>query len=75
MTNLSVGDKLKLPKQKIDIEGLKDSYQHLRDLDFTSTDDNDAVILIGADFPQLLLYRDIKIGKDQEPIAITRPNR
>ena len=27
-------------------------------------------ILIGADFPQLHLYRDIKIGKDNEPIAI-----
>ena len=70
MNNVWVVDNLKLPKQKINIEGLKGSYQHLCDLDFTSADDNDATILIGADFPQLHLYRDIKIGKGHEPIAI-----
>ena len=48
MTNIWV---VELPKQKIDIEDLKGSYQHLPDLDFTSIDDGDAVILIGADFP------------------------
>ena len=52
------------------IEDLKGSYQHLRDLDFTLINDSDAAILIGAYFPQLDLYRDIKIGKDQVPTAI-----
>ena len=42
----------------------------MRDLDVTSIDDSDARTLLGADFPQLHLYRDIKIGKDHEPIAI-----
>ena len=40
MTNAWVVDNLKLPKQKLDIEDLKGSYQHLRDLDVTSFDDN-----------------------------------
>ena len=70
MTNVWVVENLKSPKQKIDIEDLKGSCQHLRDLDLTSIDGNDAAILIGTDFPQLHLYRDIKIGKDDEPIAI-----
>ena len=70
MTNVWVVENLKSPKKKIDIEDLKGSYQHLRDLDLTSIDGNDAAILIGTDFPQLHLYRDIKIGKDDEPIAI-----
>ena len=70
MTNVWVVDNLRLPKQKIDIEDLKGSYQHLRDLNLNSTDDSDATILIGADFPQLHLYKDIKIGKDHEAIAI-----
>ena len=34
MTNVWVVDKLRLPYQKTDIEDLKDSYQHLHDLDF-----------------------------------------
>ena len=60
----------KLPKHKIDIEDLKGSCQHLCDLDFNSVNDNDAAILVGADFQKLHLYRHIKIGKDHEPIAI-----
>ena len=58
MTTAWVVDNFMLPKQKIDIEG---NYQHLCDIDFTSLDNNDAAILIGADFPQLHLYRDTKI--------------
>ena len=40
------------------------------DLDFNSVNDNDVAILVGADFQKLHLYRDIKIGKDHEPIPI-----
>ena len=68
MSNVWVVDNLRLPKQKIGIEDLK--VQHMCDTDFSSTDDNDAAILIGVDFPQLHLYRDIKTGKDHESIAI-----
>ena len=63
-------DNLTLPKQKIDIEDLKGSYQHLHDLDFTLIGDSDAAILIGTDFPQWHWYRDIKTGKEHELIAI-----
>ena len=70
MSNIWVVDNLRLPKQKIDTEDLKGSYQYLRDLNLNSTDDSDATILIGADFPQLHWYKGIKIGKDHEVIAI-----
>lgn len=70
MTILWVVESLELRKQKIDIEDLKGSYQHLRDLDFTSVDDSDAARLIRADFPRLNLYKEIKIWKDHKPIAI-----
>ena len=69
MTNDQI-DNLRLLKQTTDNEDLKGSYQHLRDLDFTSVDGSDAVILIQADFPHLHFFRDNKIGKDHEPIAI-----
>ena len=70
MTNVWIVDNLTLPKQKIDIEDLKGSYQHLHDLDFTLIGDSDAAILIGTDFPQWHWYRDIKTGKEHELIAI-----
>ena len=46
MTNVWAVDNLKLSKQKIDIQDLKNGYQHLHDLDFTSIYDNDAGIII-----------------------------
>ena len=70
MTNIWAVGNLRLLKQKTDIEDLKSSYQHFRHLDFTLIDNSDAAILIGADFPQFHLYRDIKIGNHHEPLAI-----
>ena len=70
MTNIWAVDNLRLLKQKIGIEDSKGSYQHFRHLDFTSIDNSDVAILIGADFPQFHSYRDIKIGNDHEPLAI-----
>ena len=45
----------------------------MRDLDFTSVDDSDVAILIGADFPQLHLYRDIKTMSSNSFQSFTSP--
>ena len=71
MTILWVVESLELRKQKIDIEDLKGSYQHLHDLDFTSVDDSDAARLIRADFPRLNLYKEIKFGRIINPLLFS----
>ena len=43
--------------------------QHLHDLDFTSIYNSDAAILVGTDFPQMYLYKDMRIRNDHEPIV------
>ena len=71
MTNVWVVGSLKLPKQKIDIEDLKNRYQHLRDLYFTSIGYSDAAILIGANFPQLYFTEISKLEMTINPLPFS----
>ena len=50
---------------------LKHSYSHLIDIDFSNIYvDSDISILIGADNAILHLYTDIRVGNENEPVAL-----
>ena len=53
---------------------LQKRYQHLQGIDITSVSSSDITVLIGADTPQLLIQKEYKAGKENEPYAVhTKP--
>ena len=45
---------------------------HLRDLDLPTLNPGGVSLLVGTDFPLLLLHRDFKSGESDQPFAVTK---
>ena len=66
--NAWVVNSMKFPPKCLN---LKHSYSHLIDIDFSNIYvDSDISILIGADNAILHLYTDIRVGNENEPVAL-----
>ena len=62
---------MNLPPKCLNLDKVKHSYSHLKDIDFSNIDvDSDISILIGADNPMLYLYMAIRVGSENEPVAL-----
>ena len=48
---------------------LKKVFDHLRDLDLPPLNPGGVALLVGTDFPHLLLHRDFKSRESHQPIA------
>ena len=49
---------------------LKKDFDHLRDVDLPPLDLGGVSLLVGTDFPHLLLHRDFKSGESPQPFAV-----
>ena len=62
---------MKIPSQRINTDKLKNCYKHLEGIQFTSFDkSSDISVLIGADNPMLRMYTNVRVGKENEPVAL-----
>ena len=53
------------------MDNLKNYYKHLGGIQFTPFDKSSEIsVLIGADNPMLHMYTDVRIGKENEPVAL-----
>ena len=68
ISNAWVVENLDLPRFKINKNTIKKEWKHLQDLPIEVDNNKEISILIGADFPHLHLSRNVRIGKETEPI-------
>ena len=61
---------LNLSTEPLNIEQLKASYPHLRNIYIEHPVVDDVTILIGADMPELLLHQEYRKGQSHEPVAV-----
>ena len=54
----------------VDTEQLKKEYPYLKEVDLPSLHPTDVTLLIGSDFPNLLVNSDFKCGTEYEPYAV-----
>ena len=73
ISNAWVIDSLDLPRFRINKDTFRNRWTHLQDIEIEVDDTQEISILIGADFPQLHVSQDVRIGKENEPIAILTP--
>ena len=73
IANAWLVENLDLPRFKINKNTIKQEWKHLQDLPIEVDNSKEISILIGADFPHLHLSRNVRIGKETEPIAILTP--
>ena len=70
---------MKLPSQRINTDKLKNCYNHLAGIQFTPFHKSSEVsVLIGADNPTLQMYTDVRVRKENEPVALktkTKPTK
>ena len=59
-----------MPTVKYDSSEIKNQYQHLRDIPFCNKNDDNAGLLIGTNYADLLIPRDFGVGNPGDPIAI-----
>ena len=56
------------------VESLKETYTYLKDINLPNIEPTDVTLVIGADFPELVLHEKHVAGKSGEPYAIkTKP--
>ena len=69
--NAWVVNSMKLPPKCFNLDKVKHSYSHLTHIGFSNIDADGAIsILIGADNPMVHLYTDIRVGNENEPVAL-----
>ena len=69
--NAWVVNSMKLPRKFLNLDIAKHLYGHLADKEFCNmVVGSDISILIGADNPMLHLYTDIRVGNENEPMAL-----
>ena len=69
--NAWIVDSMKLPSHRITTYKLKNCYNHLADIQFTPFDKSSEIsVFIGADDPMLHMYTDVRVGKENEPVAL-----
>ena len=53
------------------MDNLKNYYKHLGGIQFTPFDKSSEIsVLIGADNPMLHMYTNVRVGKENEPVAL-----
>ena len=70
ITNVWVVSNLSVKYRKDNPNSVKLSYTHLRDIPIPKLHPEDVTLIIGTDFPKLLLNQEYKEGKHCEPYAI-----
>ena len=55
---------------KYDVNEIKNQYQHLRDIPSYDINDDNVGLLIGANYADLLIHRDFRVGDPGDPIAV-----
>ena len=62
---------MNLPRKFLNLDVAKHLHGHLADKEFCNMGvGSDISILIGADNPMLHLYTDIRVGNENEPMAL-----
>ena len=70
ISNAWVVENLDLPRFKIN-STINKQWNHLQDIQIEVDNSQEISILIGADYPHLHISKDVRIGNDNEPIAIS----
>ena len=69
--NAWIVDSVKLPSQRINTDKLTNCYKHFAGIQFTPFDKSSEIsVLIGADNPMLHMHTDVRVGKENEPVAL-----
>ena len=55
---------------KYNVNKIKNQYQHLRDIPFCDINDDNVGLLIGANYADLLIHRDFRVGDPGDPTAV-----
>ena len=64
-------DSMKPLSQLINTDKLTNCYKHFAGIQFTPFDKNSEIsVLIGADNPMLHMHTDVRVGKENEPVAL-----
>ena len=65
-----VVDDLKITTPPVNINQLKEKHHHLQNIYIEYPKSTDISILIGADMPELLLHKEFRKGRSDEPMAV-----
>ena len=62
---------MKLPSQRINTDKLKNCYNNLAGIQVAPFDKSSEIsVLIGAYNPMLHIYTDVRVGKENKPVAL-----
>ena len=62
---------MKLSSQRISTDKLKNYYKQLAGIQFTPFQKSSEIsVLIGADNPMLHMYTNVRVGTENEPVAL-----
>ena len=70
ITNVWVVPNMSIKYRKYNLNSLKLAYTHLRDIPIPKLHPGDVTLIIGTNFPKLLLNQEYEEGKHFEPYAI-----
>ena len=71
ISNAWLVENLDLLRFKINSNTINKQWNHLQDIQIEVDNSQEISILIGADYPHLHISKDVRIGNDNEPIAIS----
>ena len=70
--NAWVVSELDIKCQPVNVSKLKKDFDHLRDLELPLLNPEDVSLLVGTNFPHIILHRDHKSGESHQPFAIKK---
>ena len=73
ISNAWVVENLDLLRFTINSNTINKQWNHLQDIQIEVDNSQEISVLIGADYPHLHISKDVGIGNDDEPIAISTP--
>ena len=68
--NAWVVSSIDLNYKNFDVTKLKEKYKHLQNVPIPSLNPGDVSLIIGADFPELLIQFDFRLGDPCQPCAV-----
>ena len=71
--NAWVVENLDLPRFTINSNTINKQWNHLQDIQIEVDNSQEISVLISADYPHLHISQDVRIGNNNEPIAISTP--
>ena len=63
-------NQLNVLDNKINISNLKKQFLHVRDINFPTFQSSEVTLVIGTNYADFLIYKDFRVGKDREPLAV-----